>query len=119
MIADENLCDRASEIGEIIRARLNQIASQQGMECIGQVRGIGAMNVFELVTDRATNAPDAALTAAIVAEVEACGLILLSCGTRYHVIRLSPPLIIPMDQLQEALDIMEAAIESAVMAKRG
>ena len=73
------------------------------------------MNAFELVRTRETNAPDTALTSAIVAEAEARGLILLSCGTRYNVIRLLPPLTIPMDQLQEALDIIEASIEAAVM----
>ena len=67
VIAEEKLCARAAEIGETIRARLTQIASRQGMECIGEVRGLGAMNAFELVTDRATNAPDAVLTSAIVA----------------------------------------------------
>lgn len=115
VIAEEKLCERADQIGEVIRARLNQIAARQGMECIGEVRGLGAMNAFELVTDRSSNAPDAALTSAIVAEAEARGLILLSCGTRYNVIRLLPPLTIPMDQLAEALDIIEASIEAAVM----
>lgn len=115
VIEEERLCSRADEIGEKIRARLNALAARQGMECIGDVRGLGAMNAFELVTDRASNAADPALTAAIVAEAEARGLILLSCGTRYNVIRLLPPLTIPMDQLDEALDIIEASIEAAVM----
>ena len=115
VIADEDLCARADTIGKIIRTRLAQIAARQGMECIGDVRGLGAMNALELVTDRTTNAPDAALTAAVVAEAEARGLILLSCGTRYNVIRLLPPLTIPMAQLDEALDILEAALEAAVM----
>ncbi len=115
VIADEGLCARSAEIGEKIRARLNALAERQGMECIGDVRGLGAMNAFELVTDRATRGPDAPLTARILAEAEARGLILLSCGTRYNVIRLLPPLTIPFDQLDEALDILEAAIEAAVM----
>lgn len=114
VIDEENLCARAAEIGEVIRARLTAMAARQGMECIGDVRGLGAMNAFELVKDRATNAPDAPLTTAIVAEAEARGLILLSCGTRYNVIRLLPPLTIPMDQLHEALDIIEASVEAAV-----
>ena len=117
VIADEDLCTRAARIGEAIRARLGQIAARQGMECIGDVRGLGAMNAFELVTDRATNAPHAALAAAVVAEAEARGLILLSCGTRYNVIRLLPPLTIPMPQLDEALEIIEAAIEAAAMRR--
>lgn len=115
VIAEEKLCARAAEIGETIRARLTQIASRQGMECIGEVRGLGAMNAFELVTDRATNTPDAVLTSAIVAEAELRGLILLACGTRYNVIRLLPPLTIPPAQLDEALDIIEASIEAAAM----
>ena len=115
VIADEELCTRAEAIGEIIRARLAQIAARQGMECIGDVRGLGAMNALELVTDRTSNVPDAALTAAVVAEAEARGLILLSCGTRYNVIRLLPPLTIPMEQLDEALAILESALEAAVM----
>lgn len=114
VIADENLCARANEIGQIIRDRLTAMAERQGMECIGDVRGLGAMNAFELVKDRETRAPAAALTAAIVAEAEARGLILLSCGTRYNVIRLLPPLTIPMDQLAEALDIIEASVEAAI-----
>jgi 4-aminobutyrate aminotransferase/(S)-3-amino-2-methylpropionate transaminase len=115
VMEEEKLPARAAEIGEIIRARLNAIASRQGMECIGDVRGLGAMNAFELVTGRKSRAPDAELTKAIIAEAEARGLILLSCGTRYNVIRLLPPLTIPMEQLQEALDILEASIGAATM----
>ncbi len=114
VIADEDLCARADQIGQIIRDRLGAMATRQGMACVGDVRGLGAMNAFELVKDRETRAPDAALAAAIVAEAEARGLILLSCGTRYNVIRLLPPLTIPMDQLAEALDIIEASVEAAI-----
>jgi 4-aminobutyrate aminotransferase/(S)-3-amino-2-methylpropionate transaminase len=114
VIRDEGLCARAEAIGAVIRTRLGQIAARQGMDRIGDVRGLGAMNALELVLDRSSNAPDAALTAAVVAEAEARGLILLSCGTRYNVLRLLPPLTIPMDQLDEALDILEASIEAAV-----
>lgn len=118
VIADEDLCARAARIGDTIRARLTQLANRQGMEAIGEVRGLGAMNAFELVTDRDSNAPDAPLTAAIVAEAEKRGLILLSCGTRYNVIRLLPPLTIPMEQLDEALDIIEASVEAAIDARK-
>ncbi|OWJ76859.1 4-aminobutyrate--2-oxoglutarate transaminase [Haematobacter genomosp. 1] len=115
IVEEEALCLRAAEMGERIRARLEAISRRQGMECIGNVRGLGAMNAFELVTDRETRAPDAALTGRIVAEAETRGLILLSCGTRYNVIRLLPPLTTPWAQVDEALDIIEASIEAAVM----
>jgi 4-aminobutyrate aminotransferase/(S)-3-amino-2-methylpropionate transaminase len=114
VIEDEGLCDRATEIGERIQARLKAIASRQGMEPMGEVRGLGAMQAVEFVTDRASRKPDAALTAAIVAEAEARGLILLSCGTRGNVVRLLPPLTIPFEVLDEGLDILEASIEGAI-----
>lgn len=62
-------------------------------------------------------AADARLTAIVLTEAEARGLILLSCSTRYNVIRLPPPLTIPIEQLDEALDIIEAPVETAVMKK--
>lgn len=117
VIVEEDLCARANTIGDIIRDRIGQIAARQGMEAIGEVRGLGAMNALELVLSRTSNAPDPTLTGAIVAEAEARGLILLSCGTRYNVIRLLPPLTIPMDQLAEALDILEVSIEAAITAQ--
>jgi 4-aminobutyrate aminotransferase/(S)-3-amino-2-methylpropionate transaminase len=116
VIVEEDLCSRATEIGEVIKARLTTIAARQGMDPIGDVRGVGAMVAFELVTDRITNNPDPALTQAIVAEAEARGLIILPCGTRANAVRLLPALTTPMAQVEEALDILEASIEAAVNA---
>lgn len=114
VIDEENLCERAIEIGDKIKARLTAISSRPGMAAIGDVRGLGAMVAFELVTDRASRAPDAAATMAIVAEAEKRGLIILPCGTHGNVVRLLPPLTTPMAQVEEALDIIEASIEAAV-----
>ncbi|MCU9850576.1 4-aminobutyrate--2-oxoglutarate transaminase [Defluviimonas sp. WL0024] len=114
VIEEEDLCRRATEIGDRIRARLTAIAARQGMEPIGDVRGLGAMIAFELVTDRSSRSPDPALTQAIVAEAEARGLIILPCGTRANVVRLLPPLTTPDALVDEALDIIEAALEAAI-----
>lgn len=114
VIEEEKLCDRATEIGDKIQSRLKAIAERQGMEPIGDVRGLGAMVAFEMVTDRDSNDPDAAVTARIVAEAEKRGLIILPCGTFGNVVRLLPPLTTPMDQIDEALDILEASIETAL-----
>ena len=114
VIEDEQLCARATEIGDIITARLKAIADRQGMESIGDVRGLGAMVAFEMVNDRDSRDPNAAVTNTIVAEAEQRGLIILPCGINANVVRLLPPLTVPMDQLNEALDILEASIEAAV-----
>jgi 4-aminobutyrate aminotransferase/(S)-3-amino-2-methylpropionate transaminase len=83
------------------------------MEHIGDVRGLGAMVAFELVEDRQSKTAAPALTNRIVAEAEARGLILLSCGTRFNVIRLLPPLTVEWEVLEEGLAILEASIEAA------
>lgn len=114
VIEEEGLCARATQIGDKIQSRLKAIAERQGMEGIGDVRGLGAMVAFEMVTDRDSNDPDAAVTARVVAEAEARGLIILPCGTFGNVVRLLPPLTTPMDQIDEALDILEASIETAL-----
>jgi 4-aminobutyrate aminotransferase/(S)-3-amino-2-methylpropionate transaminase len=112
VIEEEGLCARAQAIGQRITARLGDIASRQGMERIGDVRGLGAMVAFELVEDRASKAAAPALTNAIVAEAEKRGLILLSCGTRANVVRILVPLTISDATLDEGLDALEASIES-------
>jgi 4-aminobutyrate aminotransferase len=113
VIENEKLCERAAEIGRRISGRLISIASRQGMERIGEVRGLGAMVAFELVEDRQSKAAAPHITNRIVAEAETRGLILLSCGTRLNVIRLLPPLTIEWDVLEEGLAILEASIEAA------
>lgn len=114
VIEEEKLCARAADIGDRLQMRLRSIADRQGMEPIGDVRGLGAMVAFELVTDRGAKTPDPALTQAIVAEAEDRGLIILPCGTRGNVVRLLPPLTTPIEQVEEALDILEASIEAAI-----
>nr|MCH1922368.1 aminotransferase class III-fold pyridoxal phosphate-dependent enzyme [Shewanella ferrihydritica] len=81
VIEEENLCARALEMGARMTGRLEELARRQGFECIGDVRGLGAMVAMELVQDRASKAPDPTLTAALVAEAQERGLVLLSCGT--------------------------------------
>ena len=113
VIENEKLCERAAEVGRRISGRLISIASRQGMERIGEVRGLGAMVAFELVEDRQSKAAAPHITNRIVAEAETRGLILLSCGTRLNVIRLLPPLTIEWHVLEEGLAILEASIEAA------
>lgn len=113
VIEEEQLCGRAEAIGNEIKTRLDHIATRPGMEMIGDVRGLGSMVAFELVQP-GTKEANPALTQAIVSEAEARGLIILPCGTRGNVVRLLPPLTTPMNHLEEALDMLEAAIVASV-----
>jgi 4-aminobutyrate aminotransferase/(S)-3-amino-2-methylpropionate transaminase len=71
------------------------------------------MVAFELVKDAKSREPDAELTAAVLSEAEARGLILLSCGTSANVVRLLAPLTIPDGVLNEGLDILSASVRAA------
>lgn len=104
---NDGLIERAREIGDVLRARLERM--QAADPRIGDVRGHGAMIAAEFV-DPATGAPDAALTAAIAKAAIAEGVIVLTCGTYGNVIRFLPPLSIGDDLLAEGLDVVAAAL---------
>jgi len=116
VIETDNLCARATRIGERIRSRLEKLA--QSLPCIGDLRGIGAMQALELVKDRPTREPDSALTASTLQQAQKRGLLLLSCGASANVIRLLPPLTVSEEHLQEGLNILEAALRAALASTR-
>jgi 4-aminobutyrate aminotransferase/4-aminobutyrate aminotransferase/(S)-3-amino-2-methylpropionate transaminase len=111
VIESEDLYARATRVGQRMRSRLEALSGE--LPAIGDVRGLGAMIAFELVTDRKTKEPDAALTAAVVAQAEARGLILLSCGVSANVVRLLAPLTIPDAMLEEGLEILAQSLYAA------
>ncbi|WP_201836475.1 4-aminobutyrate--2-oxoglutarate transaminase [Microvirga zambiensis] len=114
VIESENLCDRAIALGNLFRERLDSLAQRNEFSCIGDVRNLGAMIAVELVKDRHTREPDAALTTALVAKAQERGLILLSCGVDANIIRILTPLTIPFEQVREGLDILERALGEVV-----
>jgi 4-aminobutyrate aminotransferase len=116
VIEREKLCDRAIELGDLFRERLDNLAQRNEFSCIGDVRNLGAMIAVELVKDRHTREPNAALTSALVAKAQEKGLILLSCGVDANIIRILTPLTIPLKQAREGLDILEEALGEVVGA---
>ncbi len=111
---DENLVERAAELGETMRARM--LEWQGRFEPIGDVRGLGAMLAIELVRDRATKEPAPELADAVVAEALARGLLLLTAGVYGNCIRVLSPLTITDAELAEALDAWEQALDAACSA---
>ena len=106
----EDLPARATAMGSVIVDRFTE--AQRGDARIGDVRGLGAMVAVEFV-DPATGEPDAALTSAVAKAAIAQGVIVLTCGTFGNVIRFLPPLALGDELLNEALDIVTAALAAA------
>ncbi|MBV6416963.1 MAG: 4-aminobutyrate aminotransferase PuuE [Steroidobacteraceae bacterium] len=116
VIAAENLCARAQEIGRHMRTRLGEAAAS--LPRIGDVRGLGAMVALELVRDATTREPDAPATAQVLQEALQRGLMLLSCGESASVIRLLSPLTITPALLDEGLDILIESLRTVLAKER-
>jgi 4-aminobutyrate aminotransferase-like enzyme len=114
IIEDEDLCGRANAIGSIILDRCRALAARSNLNCIGDVRGVGAMCAVEFVKDTKSGEPSPELTAAVLKAGAARGLILLSCGTYGNVIRFLPPLTASDALIKEGMDIFEASLTEAV-----
>jgi len=108
VIAEENLVERAGQIGALFAERLKGL-QQQYPDIVGDIRADrGAMIAMELVKNGDAEQPDADLTKAIVGLAYQKGLVLLSCGVRGNVIRFLPALTISDELINEGLDILEA-----------
>jgi 4-aminobutyrate aminotransferase/(S)-3-amino-2-methylpropionate transaminase len=105
---EDNLVERARQLGGVLRSRLDTLASKYPV--IGEVRGRGLMQAVELVSDRDAKTPDPALTAALTAACHRNGLLTLTCGTFGNVLRFLPPLVISEELLDEGLTIFETAL---------
>jgi 4-aminobutyrate aminotransferase/(S)-3-amino-2-methylpropionate transaminase len=109
---DESLVERAAQIGETIRGRMQ--AWQQRWDAIGDVRGLGAMLAIELVHDRATKDPAPELASAVVDAASERGLLLLKSGIYSNCIRVLVPLVISEGELEEALGVWEDALAAVL-----
>ncbi|HKP18187.1 MAG TPA: 4-aminobutyrate--2-oxoglutarate transaminase [Gaiellaceae bacterium] len=112
VIDSEGLLERAAALGETMRARMETWRDR--FDEVGDVRGLGAMLAVELVHDRESKSPAADLVAAVVENAFRNGLLLLSAGIYSNVMRVLVPLTIEDQQLDEALDAWEQALEAAL-----
>jgi len=116
VIESENLCARADHLGEIFHNRASDW--QRRWELIGEVRGLGAMQALELVRSRETREPADEETRQVSQYCYEHGVITITAGTYGNVIRMLMPLVITDSQLNEGLDVLEAAL-AAVSEKKG
>jgi 4-aminobutyrate aminotransferase/(S)-3-amino-2-methylpropionate transaminase len=108
---EEGLVERAQVLGERMRERM--VAWQGRFDHIGDVRGLGAMLALEFVRDRDTKEPFAELATAVVEAAAERGLLLLKSGIYSNCIRVLCPLVLTDDELDEALEVWEDALEHA------
>ena len=109
----EKVLENARTQGAHLLQRLREL--QERYDEIGDVRGLGLMVATEFVTDRASKTPAVELRNRILREAYQRGLILLPCGRSS--IRYIPPLVIQTPEVDEGVEILDAAIRAARSAQ--
>jgi len=112
VFAEEELVAKAETLGNEIRSRM--LAWQSRWPQIGDVRGLGAMLVIELVLDPAAKEPAPELTVAIIEEALQRGLLLLKAGVNGNCIRVLCPLTTSESELDDGLRAWEEALAAVL-----
>jgi len=108
-IEQNDILAKVNADAEFMRKELEKLKGKYPL--IGEVRGIGLLWGVELVKDRETKEKAVQEAETVMYECLKNGLSFkVSQG---NVVQLSPPLIITREQLTEALQILEKAIETA------
>ena len=104
----EQLLARSQVLGERLRKGL--LGLQARYPNIGDVRGTGFMLAIELIKTDATRTPDADLNQQVIDAARAGGLLVIKCGVHRNVLRFLAPLVATEAQIDEALQILDAAL---------
>jgi 4-aminobutyrate aminotransferase/(S)-3-amino-2-methylpropionate transaminase len=109
-IREHAFLERARAIGDSLRKTMNQWKEDNAL--VGDVRGLGAMMLFELVLDHKTKQPAPEQTLAVIREAVKNGLILIRAGLFSNCVRLLPPLVITDEELDEGMTVLGNALRT-------
>jgi 4-aminobutyrate aminotransferase len=109
-LIQDGYMQNAAFMGNYILAQLRKMAERYSI--IGDVRGKGLMIGVEIVADRVAKTPASDLRDRIVHEAFRRGLLILGAGP--NTVRLMPALNVPKPIVDEALEILEAALAVVV-----
>ncbi|SEF03707.1 4-aminobutyrate aminotransferase apoenzyme [Burkholderia sp. WP9] len=111
IIDEEKLCERATVLGDRVKAKL--IALQSEVPQIADVRGPGGMVAVEFCK-AGSSEPDAEFTKRVQTRALERGLLLLVCGVYSNVVRFLFPLTIQDAVFDEAMAILGDVIKDSV-----
>jgi 4-aminobutyrate aminotransferase len=113
LIEEDRLMDNAAEVGARFRNGLEGL--KEKYNAIGDVRGMGLMQAIELVKDRKTKEHDPDLTNRLMDRARENGLLVGKGGIAGNVIRMSPPLNITKNDVDQAIGILDKSLEQAAV----
>ena len=100
---------KGTHVGNIVRARFNAMKAKHN--CIGDVRGLGAMMAMEFVKNNDPYQSDGETCQKVIKACAARGVIIISAGVHKNVIRVLCPLVISDEILNKGLDIIEEELD--------
>ncbi len=106
----EDLPGQAARKGAHALTQLKEL--EERLPSVGEARGLGLMIGLELVTDRESRKPDAALAKAVRQYCREHGVLVGIGGTDANVVRVHPPLVISEADLDEALSVVAQGVET-------
>ncbi|MBD8083743.1 ornithine--oxo-acid transaminase [Chryseobacterium caseinilyticum] len=101
VVAEENLSERAEELGKLFRSEIEKVIEKSDL--ITKVRGKGLLNAI-LINDT----PESSTAWNLCLKLKENGL--LAKPTHGNIIRLAPPLVITEEQLLDCVKIIEKAV---------
>ena len=105
VIEEEHLLENAERIEDIIMKRLRRL--KENYSIIGDVRGKGCLFGIELVRDKNSREPFEEAGKLVYQKAFRKGLAWIPAG---HILRMSPPLVMPEKIADKGMDIIEEAI---------
>lgn len=108
-LEDRSIAGHVTTIGSRLLDELRRTASTSAR--IGDVRGCGLFLGIEMVTDRASNAPDWPGAVAFSNRMKERGVLLSNAGAFGNVLKVRPPLVLEDEHVDLFLDAFRATLE--------
>ncbi len=108
VIQRDKLDKNAGKMGKVLRDRLEQLQNKYP-KVIGEVRGMGLMQAIELVVDetKKDRTPNPGAADQLMEETKLRGLLIGRGGLYANTMRISPPLNITKNEVEEAIGILD------------
>ena len=108
VIQRDKLDKNARKMGKVLRDRLEQLQDKYP-KVIGEVRGMGLMQAIELVVDetKKDRTPNPGAADQLMEETKLRGLLIGRGGLYANTMRISPPLNITKNEVEEAIGILD------------
>jgi 4-aminobutyrate aminotransferase-like enzyme len=105
VIQEENICERATHLGDVLMDRMREMEGRHPI--IGEVRGEGCLLGVELVKDKETREPFEEAGRQVYQRAFGKGVAWIPA---WHILRMSPPMIMQEEVALKAMDIIEESI---------